>query len=56
METQNIVNKRSMGCPFTLKSREDIYRDLETSWKQIADGDYQDAKEFITEVRIEYGV
>ncbi len=46
----------STDCPFALKSKEDIYRDLETSRQQIADGDYQDAGEFIAEVRKEYGI
>ncbi|MCM1387024.1 MAG: hypothetical protein NC231_06840 [Bacillus sp. (in: Bacteria)] len=59
-EIQNVakrlLQKRSVGCPFTLKSREDIYGDLEISRKQIADGDYQDAGEFIAEVREEYGI
>ncbi|MCM1542010.1 MAG: hypothetical protein NC121_12225 [Blautia sp.] len=53
---KRLLKKRSVGCPFALKSREDIYRDLETSRKQIADGDYQDAGEFIAEVRKEYGL
>ncbi len=41
----------STDCPFALKSKEDIYRDLETSRQQIAEGDYQDTGEFIAEVR-----
>ena len=53
---QKLLKKHSVGCPFALKSREDIYGDLETSRKQIADGEYQDAGEFIIEVREEYGI
>ncbi|MCM1176064.1 MAG: hypothetical protein NC341_13610 [Blautia sp.] len=59
-EIQNVVKrllkKRSAGCPFPLKSREDIYRDLEDSRQQIAEGNYQDASEFLTEVRKEYEI
>lgn len=59
-EIQNVakrlLKKRRAGCPFALKSKEDIYRDLETSRKQIADGEYQDAGKFIAEVREEYGI
>lgn len=53
---KRLLKKRNQDCPFALKSREDIYRDLETSRKQIADGEYQDAEEFISEVRKEYGL
>ncbi len=53
---QKLLQRRSADCPFALKSKEDIYRDLETSRQQIADGDYQDAGEFIAEVRKEYGI
>ncbi len=38
------------------KSREDIYRDLETSRQQAAEGDYQEAGEFLAELRAEYGI
>ncbi len=53
---KKLLQRRNADCPFALKSREDIYRDLETSRQQIANGDYQDAGEFITEVRKEYGI
>ena len=59
-EIQNIamklLQKHSAACPFDLKSKEDIYRDLELSRYQIARGDYQNAEEFSTEVRKEYGI
>lgn len=59
-EIQNIakklLQKHSAACPFDLKSKEDIYRDLEISRYQIARGDYQDAGEFSAEVRKEYGI
>ena len=41
---------------FPLKSREDIYKDLEVSRQQIQNGEYQDAGKFIAEVRKEYGI
>ncbi len=38
------------------KSREDIYRDLEISRQQAAEGKYQEAGEFLAELRAEYGI
>ncbi len=59
-EVQNfarkLIQKREAKCPFALKSREDIYRDLEIAHKQITSGECQDAGEFIAEVRKEYGI
>lgn len=59
-EVQNFARKllqrREAGCPFPLKSREDIYKDLEVSQQQIRNGEYQESGEFITEVRKEYGI
>ena len=59
-EVQDLVKKllkrRNLDCPFALKSREDIYKDIEISERQIENGDYQDADEFITEIRKEYGI
>lgn len=49
-EVQNFARKllrrRDAGCPFPLKSREDIYKDLEVSRQQIQNGEYQKAGEF----------
>lgn len=60
VEIQNFVRKliqrQEADCPFAPKSREDIYKDLEIAHQQIADGEYQDANEFIVEVRKEYGI
>lgn len=53
---RKLIKRREANCPFTLKSREDIYKDLETAHQQIAAGEYQDAGEFIAEVRREYGI
>lgn len=38
------------------KSPEDIYRDLEISRQQAAEGKYQEAGEFFAELRAEYGI
>lgn len=38
------------------KSREDIYRDLKVSRQQAAEGKYQEAGEFLAELRVEYGI
>lgn len=53
---KRLLQKRNADCPFVLKGKEDIYRDLEISRNQIAEGDCQDAKEFSVEVRKEYGI
>jgi len=60
VEIQNVakklLQKHNTICPFALKSKEDIYKDLEISRQQIAKGDYQDAREISVEVRKEYGI
>lgn len=38
------------------KSREDIYKDLENSRQQAAEGKYQEAGKFLAELRAEYGI
>lgn len=53
---KKLIQKREANCPFALKSREDIYKDLETAHQQIASGEYQDADEFIVGVKKEYGI
>lgn len=53
---KKLLQQRNAECPFALKSKDAIYKDLEKSRQQIADGNYQDAREFIVEVRKEYGV
>lgn len=56
-EIQNVakklLQKRSKECPFPIKSKEEIYKDLEISRQQIADGEYQRAEDFLAEVRRE---
>lgn len=53
---KKLLQRRDEGCPFPLKSREDIYKDLEVSRQQIRNGQYQEAGKFIAEVRKEYGL
>lgn len=53
---KKLLQKREANCPFALKSREDIYKDLEISHRQIASGEYQDADEFLAGVKKEYGL
>lgn len=53
---RKLLQRRDEGCPYPLKSREDIYKDLEGSRRQIQNGEYQEASDFIAEVRKEYGI
>ena len=53
---KKLIQKREANCPFALKSREDLYKDLEIAHQQIASGEYQDADEFIVGVKKEYGI
>lgn len=57
-EVQNFARKllqrRDAGCPFPLKSREDIYKDLEFSRQQAAKGNYQDMGQALAEIRTKY--
>lgn len=53
---RKLLQRRDEGCPYPLKSREDIYKDLEVSRRQIQNGEYQEASDFIAEVRKEYGI
>lgn len=53
---KKLIRKREANCPFALKSREDLYKDLEIAHRQIASGEYQDADEFSVGVKKEYGI
>lgn len=53
---RKLLERRDEGCSLPLKSREDIYKDLEVSHQQIQNGEYQEAGNFIAEVRKEYGI
>lgn len=50
------VADEAVGKFLPPKSREDIYRDLEISRQQAAEGKYQEAGEFLAELRTEYGI
>ena len=54
--TKKLFQRQQSNCPFPLKSKEDIYKDLEISRKQAAAGEYQKAGEFLSEIRQEYGI
>lgn len=54
--TKKLFQRQQNNCPFPLKSREDIYKDLEISRKQATAGEYQKAGEFLSEIRQEYGI
>lgn len=53
---KKLIQRREANCPFALKSREDIYQDLETAHRQIASGECQDVNKFIAGVKKEYGI
>lgn len=53
---KKLIQRREANCPFALKGHEDIYQDLGAAHRQIASGECQDANEFITEVKKEYGL
>ena len=59
-EVQNFARKllqrRDAGCPFPLKSREDIYKDLAVSRRQAAEGKCQDMGQAIAEIKAKYGL
>lgn len=59
-EVQNFARKllqrRDAGCPFPLKSREDIYKDLAVSQRQAAEGKCQDMGQAIAEIKAKYGL
>lgn len=54
--TLKLFEQKRTNCPFPLKSREDIYRDLEISRKQAAAGEYQEMGEAIDEICRELGI
>ena len=47
---------RSDKRPFPLKSREEIYKDLEISRQQVAEGKCQEMGHTLTEIREKYGL
>ncbi len=53
---KKLLQRRDAGCPFPMKSREDIYKDLEISRQQAARGECQDMRQALTEIRTKYGL
>lgn len=53
---KELLQRHNAGCPFPIKNREDIYKELEISRQQIQNDEYQEAGNFIMEVRKEYGI
>ncbi len=67
LKIQDFINKLSkrheleaadedVGRFLPPKSREDIYKDLELSRQQAAEWEYQEAGEFLAELKAEYGI
>jgi len=54
--TQKLFRQREETCPFPLLSGEDIIQSAKKSERQIADGEYKNAGEFLIELRQEYGI
>ena len=50
------VDEAAVAKFLGLKTAEDIYKDLEISRQQAAEGKYQEAGEFLAELRAEYGI
>jgi len=53
---RKLLQRRDAGCPFPLKSREDIYKDLEVYRQQAAEGQCQDMGQALSEIRAKYGL
>lgn len=54
--TTKLFKQRRTECPFPLKNREDIYRDLETSRQQAAEGKCMEMGQALAEIREKYGL
>ena len=54
--SKELFQPKNADSPFCPKSKEEIYNELEFSRKQAAAGEVQDAKEFLDELRKEYGI
>lgn len=48
--------RQETECPFPLMEKKEILKDLEMSRQQAETGNYQEAGEFIAELRNEYGI
>lgn len=54
--TRSLFKQRGADYPFPLLGEKDIIEIAETSERQIADGECKNAKEFLSELRQEYGI
>lgn len=54
--TRKLFQKQRSNCPFSLKSRKDIYRELEVSRKQAAEGKCMEMGQALAEIREKYGL
>lgn len=54
--TRKLLPQCDTGCPFPLKSKEDIYKDLKFSRQQAAEGNCQDMGQALAEIRTKYGL
>lgn len=53
---RTLFSQHNVENPLPFLSEEDILRDMETSEKQFAGGQYTNAKQVINEIREEYGL
>ena len=53
---KRLFTLRSDKRPFPLKSREEIYKDLEISRQQVAEGKCQEMGQALAEIREKYGL
>ena len=53
---RNLLMRHDADCPFPLKNREDIYKELETSRQQASEGKCQDMGQALAEIRKKYGL
>ena len=51
-----LFRQRVAECPFPAKSREEIYKDLEISRQQAAEGQCQEMGQALEEIRVKYGL
>lgn len=54
--TRSLFKQRGAEHPFPLLGEKDIIEIAETSERQIAGGECKNAKEFLSELRQEYGI
>lgn len=53
---KSLFQQQQRNCPFPLKNKGDLYRDLEISRKQAAEGKCMEMGQVISEIRNKYGI